>query len=84
MWQGALKLKHNTTVRFRLLNKQFTPRTDGSSSTCPASFDTGILSIHYVDVPTVVAVGQAKFESESKIEVFKTTMKWEEKMFVVQ
>jgi len=86
MWQGALKLKHKTTDRFRLLNKQFTPRTDGSSSTCPAtySFDTGILSIPYVDVPTIVAVGQAKFESEGKIEVFKTTMKWEEKMFVVQ
>jgi len=86
MWQGALKLKYNTTDHFRLLNKQFAPRTDGNTSTCPAtySFDTGILSIPYVDVPTVVAVGKSKFESEGKVEVFKTTMKWEEKIFVVQ
>ncbi len=88
LWQGALRLKHKTTDRFRLLSKQFTPITDGSSSTCPATYsiDTGILSIPYIDVPTVVTVGQTKFESDSKVEVFKATMKWEqqERMFVVQ
>jgi hypothetical protein len=88
MWQGALRLKYNTVDRFRLLSKQFAPITDDSNSTCPAtySFDTGILSIPYIDVPTVVAVGKAKFDSESKIEVFKAIMKWapQENMFVVQ
>jgi hypothetical protein len=88
MWQGALRLKYKTTDRFLLLSKQFSPITDGSSSTCPATYslDTGMLSIPYIDVPTIVTIGKAKFESESKVEVFKATMKWEpqEKMFVVQ
>jgi hypothetical protein len=88
MWQGALRLKSKTTDRFRVLSKQFTPITDGSSSTCPATYslDTGILFIPYIDVSTIVIVGKAKFESESKVEVFKATMKWkpQEKMFVVQ
>jgi len=88
MWRGALRLKYKTTDRFLLLSKQFSPITDGSSSTCPATYslDTGILSIPYIDVPTTVTIGKTKFESESKIEVFKATMKWEpqEKMFLVQ
>jgi len=88
MWQGALKLKYKTTDRFLLLSKQFAPITDGSTSTCPGTYsiETGILSIPYIDVPTAVAVGKAKFETVDKVEVYKATMKWEpqERMFVIQ
>jgi hypothetical protein len=88
MWQGTLKLKYKTTDRFLLRHKQFVPVTEGSSSTCPATYslETGILSIPYIDVPTIAVIGKAKFQTESKVEVFKATMKWEpqEKMFVVQ
>lgn len=87
-WRGVLRLKHKTIDRFQLIAKKFAPITDGSSSTCPTTYalETGILSIPYIDVPTIVMVGKKKFESVSKIEVFKATLKWEpqEKMFVVQ
>ncbi|MEK8019253.1 MAG: thrombospondin type 3 repeat-containing protein [Candidatus Parabeggiatoa sp.] len=88
MWRGVLRLKYKTTDRFLILSKEYSPITDGSSSTCPATYslETGILSIPYIDVPTIVSVGEKKFQSGSKIEVFKATMKWvpEERKFVVQ
>ena len=85
--KGVLKQKSKTTDHFRVLSKTVSLITDDSSSSCPAtySFDTGVLSIPYINVPTISVMGGNQFDS-SKIEVFTMTMKWEseEKAFVVQ
>jgi hypothetical protein len=87
LFRGVLKQKYKTTDYYRLLPKTVSLITDGSSSSCPAtySFDTGVLSIPYINVPTIAVMGGKKFDS-SKIEVFKMIMKWEAqgKVFVVQ
>ncbi len=87
LFKGVLKQKYKTTEHFRLLSKTVALITDGSSSSCPASysFDTGVLSIPYINVPTTAAMGGNKFDS-SKVEVFKATLTWEpqEKVFVVK
>jgi len=87
LWKGTLKQKYKTTDRFRLLMKTLAPIAEDTHSTCTATYslDTGILSIPYIDVPTVVTVAGKKLDS-GEVEVFKTTMKWEpeEKVFVVQ
>jgi len=86
LWTGSLRQVLGTTNRFRLINKTVAQITDGSSSSCPATYavDTGTLSIPYIDVPTGIAVGNNKFENN--VEVFKATMTWEPmaKSFVVQ
>jgi hypothetical protein len=87
LFKGVLKQKYKTTDHFRLLSKTVVPITDGSSSSCPAtySFDTGVLSIPYINVPTTAVMGGNKFDS-SKVEVFKATLTWEsqERVFVVK
>jgi hypothetical protein len=86
LWTGNLRQISGTTNRFRLLNKTVAQITDGSSSSCPATYavDTGTLSIPYIDVPTGIAVGNQKIENE--VDVFKATMTWEPmgRSFVVQ
>jgi hypothetical protein len=86
LWTGSLKQVLGTTNRFRLINKTVAQITDGSSSSCPATYavETGTLSIPYIDVPTGIAVGNKEFENG--VEVFKATMTWEPmgKSFVVQ
>jgi len=86
LWTGSLRQVFGTTNRFRLINKTVAQITDGSSSSCPATYavDTGTLKIPYIDVPTGIAVGNQKFENN--VEVFKATMTWEPmgKSFVVQ
>ena len=75
-----------TTNRFSLLSKTVAPITDGSSSSCPATYavETGRLSIPYIDIPTGIAVGNKNFENG--VNVFRATMTWEPmgKSFVVQ
>jgi hypothetical protein len=87
VWKGTLKQKYKTTDRFRVLYKTLAPITDDSSSSCPATYslETGMLSIHYIDVPTVITVGGREFEGEG-VEVYKATLSWEpqEKVFVVK
>ncbi|OQY54805.1 MAG: hypothetical protein DRR08_16765 [Candidatus Parabeggiatoa sp. nov. 2] len=87
LFSGVLKQKYKTTEHFRLLSKTVSLITDGSSSSCPAtySFDTGVLSIPYINVPTTAAMGGNKFDS-SEVEVFKATLTWEqqERVFVVK
>ena len=86
LWSGNLKQVFGTTNRFRLLSKTVSQITDGSSSSCPATYavETGTLSIPYIDVPTGIEVGNKKFEND--VEVFKATMNWEPigKSFVVK
>jgi len=86
LWTGSLKQVFGTTNRFRLINKTVAQITDGSNSSCPATYavDTGTLNIPYIDVPTGIAVGNQNFENN--VEVFKATMTWEPmgKSFVVQ
>jgi hypothetical protein len=86
LWTGNLRLISGTTNRFRLLNKTVAQITDGSSSSCPATYavETGTLSIPYIDVPTGIAVGNQKIENG--VEVFKATLTWDPigRSFVVQ
>jgi len=86
LWTGALKQVLGVTNRFRLLSKTVVPITDGSSSSCPATYavETGTLSIPYIDIPTGIAVGNKNFENG--VNVFRATMTWEPmgKSFVVQ
>jgi hypothetical protein len=86
LWTGSLRKVLGTTNRFRLLPKTAAKITDGSISSCPATYaiDTGTLLIPYVDVPTGVVVGNKKFENS--VEVFKVILTWEPlgKSFVVQ
>ncbi len=86
LWTGSLKQIYGTTNRFRLLSKTVAQITDGSSSSCPATyaFETATLSIPYIDIPTGITVGNKNFENE--VDVFKATMTWEPmgRSFVVQ
>ncbi|EDN68733.1 hypothetical protein BGP_5470 [Beggiatoa sp. PS] len=86
LWTGNLKQVLGTTNRFRLINKTVAQITDGSSSSCPATYavETGTLNIPYIDVPTGIAVGNKEFENG--VDVFKATITWEPlgKSFVVQ
>jgi hypothetical protein len=86
LWTGSLKQIYGTTNRFRLLSKTVAQITDGSSSSCPATYavETGTLSIPYIDIPTGITVGNKNFENE--VDVFKATMTWEPmgRSFVVQ
>jgi hypothetical protein len=86
LWTSSLRQVSGTTNRFRLINKTVAKITDGSSSSCPATYavETGTLNIPYLDVPTGIAVGNKKFENG--VDVFKATMTWEPmgKSFVVQ
>jgi hypothetical protein len=86
LWTGNLKQVLGTTNRFRLLAKTVAQITDGSSSSCPATYavETGTLNIPYIDVPTGIVVGNKEFENG--VDVFKATMTWEPmgKSFVVQ
>ncbi len=86
LWTGSLKQIFGTTNRFRLLSKTVAQITDGSSSSCPATYavETGTLSIPYVDVPTGIAVGNNKFENG--VDAFKATITWDPmgRSFVVQ
>jgi hypothetical protein len=86
LWTGTLKQVLGVTNRFRLLSKTVVPITDGSSSSCPATYavETGTLSIPYIDIPTGIAVGNKNFENG--VNVFRATMTWEPmgKSFVVQ
>ena len=86
LWTGNLKQVRGTTNRFVVLRKTVTQITDGSSSSCPATYavETGTLSIPYIDVPIGITVGNREFENG--VEVFKATMTWEPmgKSFVVQ
>jgi hypothetical protein len=87
LWTCVLKQKYKTPDHFRLLYKTLSPITEDSSSSCPAkySFETGMLSIPYIDVPTAVTISGKQFETKG-IEVFKATLKWkpQDKVFVVQ
>jgi len=86
LWTGTLKQVLGVTNRFRLLSKTVVPITDGSSSSCPATYavETGTLSIPYIDIPTGIAVGNKNFENG--VNVFRAIMTWEPmgKSFVVQ
>lgn len=85
-WTGTLKQVLGTTNRFRLLPKTLALISDGSSSSCPATYaiETGTLSIPYIDVPTGIAVGPKEFENG--VEVFKATLTWDAigRSFIVQ
>jgi hypothetical protein len=86
LWTESLKKVLGTTNRFILLSKTVAQITDGSSSSCPATYavETGTLSIPYIDIPTGIAVGNKNFENG--VNVFRGTMTWEPmgKSFVVQ
>jgi len=86
LWTNSLKQVSGTTNRFILVYKKVSQITDGSSSSCPATYavETGTLSIPYLDIPIGIAVGNEKFENG--INVFKSTMTWDPigKSFVVQ
>lgn len=86
LWKGNLRQVSGTTNRFRLIHKTVKQITDGSSSSCPATYavETGTLSIPYLDIPIGVAIGNKKFENG--VNVFKAAMTWEPmgKSFVVQ
>lgn len=86
LWTGSLRQVFGTTNRFNLQYKTIAQITDGSSSSCPATYavETGTLSIPYIDVPTGVVVGNREFNNS--VEVFKATLTWEPlgRSFVVQ
>ncbi len=86
LWTGSLRQVLGVTNRFRLLSRTVVQITDGSSSSCPATYavETGKLSIPYIDIPTGIAVGNKNFENG--VNVFRATMTWEPmgKSFVVQ
>ena len=86
LWKGTVKQVLGTTNRFRIISKDFAQITDGSSSSCPATYviETGTLSIPYIDIPTGITVGNKDFGNE--VDVFSATMIWDQigKSFVVQ
>lgn len=86
LWTNSLKQVSGTTNRFRLISKKVSQITDGSSSSCPATYavETGTLSIPYLDIPTGVVIGNKPYENG--VNVFKATMTWDPmgKSFVVQ
>jgi len=76
LWAGSLRQVSGTTNRFRLISKTLAPITDGSSTSCPATYaiETGTLSILYVDIPVGIGIGNKK--SETDVDVFKAEMTW--------
>jgi hypothetical protein len=86
LWTISLRQVFGTTNRFRLLSKTIAQITEGSRSSCPATYavETGTLSIPYLDIPTGVAIGNVKVEKDMK--TFKATMTWDPmgRSFVVQ
>jgi len=76
LWSSNLRQVSGTTNRFRIISKTLAPITDGSSTSCPATYaiETGTLSIPYVDIPVGIGIGNKK--SETDVDVFKATMTW--------
>ncbi|MDM8560833.1 hypothetical protein [Candidatus Parabeggiatoa sp. HSG14] len=76
LWTSSLRQVSGTTNRFGIIFKTLAPITDGSSTSCPATYaiETGTLSIPYVDIPTGIDIGNKK--SETNVDVFKATMTW--------
>ncbi len=87
LWQGKLKQVLGTVNRFRVLSPTITQITDGSTSSCPATYtvEIGTLTIPYIDVPTGIEIGDKK-QQDQDVEVFKSVMTWDQigKSFVIQ
>jgi len=76
LWTSNLRQVSGTSNRFKIISKTLAPITDGSSTSCPATYaiETGTLSIPYVDIPVGIGIGNKK--SEIDVDIFKATMTW--------